>query len=64
MASQPSGSRQVELVSIETQKIYLTIKGKFKGTGFDYPKEIYEDGFSCECFPAEDFISKDLYSDK
>ena len=40
MALQPSGSRQVELVSIETQKIYFTIKGKFKSTGFDYPKEI------------------------
>ncbi|MFW5647544.1 MAG: DUF2357 domain-containing protein, partial [Candidatus Alkaliphilus sp. MAG34] len=59
-----SGSRQVELVSIETEKIYFTIKGRFKSTDFDYPKEIYKDSFSCECFPVDDIIDINLYSDK
>lgn len=64
MALQPSGSRQVELVSIETEKIYFTIKGRFKSTDFDYPKEIYKDCFLYKCFPEEDIIDVNLYSDK
>ncbi len=64
MALQPSGSRQVELVSVETQKIYFTIKGKFRTADFDYPEEIYADSFFYECFPAEDVVDVNLYSDK
>jgi len=64
MALQPSGSRQVELVSIETERIYFIIKGRFKSTGFDYPEEAYRDSFLYECFPADDIIDVNFYSDR
>lgn len=64
MALQPSGNRQVELISIETKKIYLTIKGKFKPASFYYSKETYKDSFLYKCFPADDIIEVGLYSDK
>ena len=64
MVSLPSGNKQVELVSIETEKLYFTIKGRLKNTNFDYSEEIYKDSFFCKCSPEEDLIDLNLYSDK
>ena len=63
MALQPSGSRQVELVSVETQKIYFTIKGKFRTADFDFPEESYADSSFYDCFPPYDAVDVHLYSD-
>jgi len=64
MVSQPSGNKQVELISIETEKLYFTIKGKFNQTNFTYPEEVYKDSFLFSCYPEDDVIDVNLYSEK
>lgn len=64
MALQPSGNKQVELVSIETEKLYFTIKGKYRDTDFDYSEDIFKDIFSCKCTPEDDLINVSMYSEK
>lgn len=64
MVSQPSGNKQVELVSIETEKFYFTIKGKFKEPRFSYQEDIYKNSFFCKTSPEDDLIDISLYSEK
>ncbi len=64
MALQPSGNKQVELISIETEKLYLTIKGKYHDTAFDYSEEVFKDIFSCKCTPEDELINTNIYSEK
>lgn len=64
MASQPSGNKQGELVSIETEKLILTIKGNYKELRFDYSEEVYNDNFFYNCIPSNELIDVSLYSNK
>lgn len=64
MALQPSGNKQVELVSIETEKLYFTIKGKYRDTDFDYSEDVFKDILFYKCIPENELINISTYSEK
>lgn len=62
MDSQPSGSRKVELITVDTQKLSLTIKGKYEDPPKVYVEEIFDDGVIVNCVAQNEIIDVHSYS--
>jgi uncharacterized protein len=59
MDSQPSGNSRVELISIDTKKVIVTIKGRYIESNFNKDKSIFKDRIFIECL--DENVEQSIY---
>lgn len=62
MDSQPSGNKKVELVSVDTEKVAITIKGRYEEPPKVYEEEVLNSGIIAKCYPQHELVDVSLYS--
>ena len=64
MDLQPSGNKQIELISIETEKLYFTVKGKHESSNFNYSEDVTKDSFYCQCSDENELIKAEVLKEQ